>query len=160
MTRHLRSFAPALAAAFVSLILAIPALAQPATSSGPHTARARTSATSAAHASPSAHAPSAPSSDTPDGVVNIQTASVEQLQLLPGIGPSKAQAIVTFREAHPFHRIEDLLRVRGIGRATFRRLRSMITVTGGTTMTTDVRAGRAHATPASDEAPASDEQDE
>lgn len=149
MTRHLRSFVPALAAAFVSLILAIPALAQPAASTAPHTARARPTAT--AHASPSAHAPSAPSSDTPDGVVNIQTASAEQLQLLPGIGPSKAQAIITFRDTHPFHRIEDLLRVRGIGRATFRRLRSMITVTGSTTMTTDVRAGRTHATPADGE---------
>ncbi len=158
MTRHLRSFAPALAAAFVSLILAIPALAQPATSGAPRTARAHATATAPAHAS--AHAPSAPSSDTPDGVVNIQTASVEQLQLLPGIGPSKAQAIITFRETHPFHRVEDLLRVRGIGRATFRRLRSMITVSGSTTMTTDVRAGRAHATPATDEAPEGAEQDE
>jgi competence protein ComEA len=70
-----------------------------------------------------------------DGVVNIQTASADQLQLLPGIGPSKAQAIVQFRERRAFRRVQDLMRVRGIGRATFRRLRSMLTVDGPTTLT-------------------------
>lgn len=71
---------------------------------------------------------------TPQGVVNIQTASVEQLQQLPGIGPSKAEAIVAQRERRAFRRIEDILRVRGIGRSTFRRLRSMLTVDGPTTL--------------------------
>lgn len=70
----------------------------------------------------------------PSGVVNIQTATVEQLRLLPGIGPSKAEAIVAQRERRAFRRVQDILRVRGIGRATFRRLRSMITVDGPTTM--------------------------
>ncbi|HEY8429081.1 MAG TPA: helix-hairpin-helix domain-containing protein [Sandaracinaceae bacterium] len=79
------------------------------------------------------------------GVVNIQTATVEQLQLLPGIGPSKAQAIVAFRERRAFRRVEDLMRVRGIGRATFRRLRPMLTVDGPTTMTAPARAPRAAA---------------
>jgi comEA protein len=94
----------------------------------------------------------APQSSAP-GVVNIQTATSEQLQLLPGIGPSKAQAIVSFRERHAFRRVEDILRVRGIGRATFRRLRPMLTVQGQTTMTE-----RARATPASSEG-ASEEQE-
>lgn len=69
-----------------------------------------------------------------EGVVNIQTATVEQLQLLPGIGPSKAEAIVAFRERRAFRRVEDIMRVRGVGRATFRRLRSMLTVDGPTTL--------------------------
>jgi len=69
----------------------------------------------------------------PDGAVNIQTATAEQLELLPGIGPSKAAAIVAHRENHAFRRVEDLMRVRGIGRATFRRLRPMLTVDGPTT---------------------------
>jgi competence protein ComEA len=86
------------------------------------------------------------------GVVNIQTATAEQLQLLPGIGPSKAAAIVAYREAHPFHRVEDIMRVRGIGRATYRRLRPMLSVTGGTTMTTEVRLPRTHTAPSADEA--------
>lgn len=92
------------------------------------------------------------------GVVNIQTASAEQLQLLPGIGPSKAQAIVAFREQRAFRRVEDIMRVRGIGRATFRRLRSMLTVDGPTTMSAPVRATRASAE-ASDGAESEEEQE-
>lgn len=61
-------------------------------------------------------------------LVNIQTASEEELQSLPGIGPSKAAAIVTYRERRPFRSIREIMRVRGIGRATFRRLRPLITV--------------------------------
>ena len=79
----------------------------------------------------------------PDGVVNIQTATVDQLRLLPGIGPSKAEAIVSHRERRAFRRVEDLMRVRGIGRATFRRLRSMLTVDGPTTMAGPQRAASA-----------------
>ncbi|MEZ4339679.1 MAG: ComEA family DNA-binding protein [Sandaracinaceae bacterium] len=71
---------------------------------------------------------------TSSGVVNIQTATAEQLQLLPGIGPSKAEAIIAHRERRAFRRVEDILRVRGVGRATFRRLRPMLTVEGPTTM--------------------------
>jgi competence protein ComEA len=76
-----------------------------------------------------------------EGVVNIQTATVEELQLLPGIGPSKAEAIVAHRERRAFRRVQDILRVRGIGRGTFRRIRDMITVEGPTTRR--VPSGRA-----------------
>ena len=76
----------------------------------------------------------------PEGVVNIQSATEEQLQLLPGIGPSKAAAIVAHRESHAFRRVEDLMRVRGIGRATFRRLRPMLTVDGPTTLASPTRS--------------------
>jgi hypothetical protein len=44
-------------------------------------------------------------------------------------------------------RVEDILRVRGIGRVTFRRLRPMITVSGATTMTSDVHTPRGAASP-------------
>jgi len=72
---------------------------------------------------------------TPSGVVNINTAGETELGLLPGIGPSKAAAIITYRQrGRRFRRVEDLLRVRGIGRATFRRLRPMLTVDGPTTL--------------------------
>jgi competence protein ComEA len=74
------------------------------------------------------------------GVVNIQTASLDELQRLPGIGPSKAAAIVAQRERAAFRRVEDIMRVRGIGRATFRRLRSMLTVSGPTTLAAEVRS--------------------
>lgn len=81
---------------------------------------------------PAVRAEQAPSAS---GVVNIQTANAEQLQLLPGIGPAKAEAIIAQRERQAFRRVEDILRVRGIGRATFRRLQPMITVDGPTTLT-------------------------
>ncbi len=84
------------------------------------------------------------------GVVNIQTASAEQLTLLPGIGPAKAAAIVAYRDSHAFHRIEDIMRVRGIGRATFRRLRPMLSVSGGTTLTAAVSTPRSRTARASD----------
>jgi competence protein ComEA len=70
-----------------------------------------------------------------EGVLNLNTATVEQLQALPGIGPSKAEASVAMRDRRgPFQRVEQVLLVRGIGRATFRRLRPMLTVEGPTTL--------------------------
>jgi competence protein ComEA len=86
-----------------------------------------------------------------EGVVNVQTATLEELQRLPGIGPSKAAAIVAFRERTAFRRIEDVMRVRGIGRATFRRLRTMLSVSGPTTLSTDVRAPRVRASDETDD---------
>jgi competence protein ComEA len=87
-----------------------------------------------AHATPptpSAHAPppSAP------GVVNINTASSAELERLPGIGPAKARAILELRaRLTRFARIEDLLRVKGIGRATFRKLRPYLALQGDTSL--------------------------
>jgi competence protein ComEA len=81
------------------------------------------------------------------GVVNIQTASADELQRLPGIGPSKAAAIIAQRERAAFRRVEDIMRVRGIGRATFRRLRTMLTVSGPTTLSEEVRSRRARPSP-------------
>jgi competence protein ComEA len=133
--------------AAMAMLAASPALAQ--------TTHGHARASTASHAAPSHAATThATPSDEADGVVNIQTATAEQLQLLPGIGPSKAEAIIAYRTAHPFQRVEDILRVRGIGRATFRRLRSMITTSGATTMTTDVRMGRRTAAPAASATPA------
>src|SRR5690606_10930439 len=57
------------------------------------------------------------------GKININTASAEQLVLLPTIGPSKAERIVTWRKKNGgFKRIADILRVKGIGYKTFKRL--------------------------------------
>ena len=69
------------------------------------------------------------------GVVNLNDASAEQLERLPGIGPSRARAILELRERlKRFTRIEELLRVKGIGRATFRKLRPLLTLEGPTTL--------------------------
>ena len=61
--------------------------------------------------------------------LDLNTATVEQLQQLPGIGPATAKAIVRFREkSGPFRRPEDLLAIHGISKARFDKLRPYITV--------------------------------
>lgn len=82
------------------------------------------------------------SSAPTEGVVNVNTATVEQLTLLPGIGPSRAEAIVEARQRRPFRAVQDLLRVRGIGRSTLLRLRPYLTVQGETTLTQPIRLPR------------------
>lgn len=60
--------------------------------------------------------------------VNINTADITALESLPGIGPSLAQRIVDYRQAHgPFARIEDIEEVSGIGPATFAKIQELIT---------------------------------
>lgn len=64
--------------------------------------------------------------------INLNTATQEELDKLPGIGPAKAKAIVDDRSKNgPFKTIEDLKRVKGIGAATFDKLKADITVSGG-----------------------------
>jgi competence protein ComEA len=80
-----------------------------------------------------------------DGVVNLNTASAAELERLPGVGPAKAAAILQLRERLPnrrFARVEDVVRVRGIGRATLRRLRPMLTLDGPTTLVERPRGRR------------------
>ncbi len=71
--------------------------------------------------------------------VNVNNASVEQLQLLPRIGPAVAQRIVEHREKNcDFKSVEDLMLVLGIGESTFELLRPYVAVSGGTTLTEKV----------------------
>ncbi len=70
------------------------------------------------------------------GVVNINTATEGQLCLLPQIGPSKARSIIKYRTRHKFKGTWDLVRVKGIGRKTFRKLRPYIKTQGETTLKT------------------------
>ena len=68
-----------------------------------------------------------------DGVVNLNTAPIELLGVLPGIGPSKARGIVAYRERRSFRTVDELVRVKGIGRRMVRDLRSHLAVTGPST---------------------------
>jgi competence protein ComEA len=68
------------------------------------------------------------------GMVNVNTATAEELELLPGIGPSKAKAILEARrERGAFKSVEELEEVKGIGKGALERLRPFVTVSGKTT---------------------------
>lgn len=64
---------------------------------------------------------------SPDDPVFVNYASAEQLQRLPGVGAKRAEAIVALRgRLGRFQRVEDLMRVKGIGRATIKKLRPLV----------------------------------
>lgn len=62
--------------------------------------------------------------------VDLNTATIAQLEGLPGIGRVTAERIVEYREQHGgFKRVEDLMNVRGIGERSFLNLKPLVTVT-------------------------------
>lgn len=68
---------------------------------------------------------------TQPGLVNINTATLEQLQTLPGIGPTYAQRIIDYREEHgPFQSVGELMNIAGIGEKRLEALWDLVT-TGG-----------------------------
>lgn len=85
------------------------------------------------------------------GVVNVNTASTEQLQMLPRIGPSVATRIVEHREQNgKFATAADLMLVRGIGERTFELLEPYVTLSGETTLKEKVRVPKAEGESAED----------
>jgi len=66
-------------------------------------------------------------------VVNINSATAQELMYLPGIGAAKADAIIKYRTSHPFKKVEDLTQVKGIGRKIFKKLEPHLTISGETT---------------------------
>ena len=101
------------------------------------------SARPAAKAAPAAAAPAGAAAAAPKGSsasaekkpalapgekVNINTASKDQLDRLPGIGPVKAQAILDYRARQRFETIEDVMKVSGIKEGEFAKIRDLITV--------------------------------
>ncbi len=84
-----------------------------------------------AKAAPATKAPSAvekkasPTKLAPGQRVNINTASKEEIEALPGIGPVKAQAII---DGRPYKTAEDIMKVKGIKEGTFNKIKDSITV--------------------------------
>ena len=69
------------------------------------------------------------------GKLNLNTATEEQLMLLPSVGPSKAERIVVWRKKNGgFKRVADLRRVKGFGYRTFKRLEPFLDIKGDTTL--------------------------
>lgn len=62
------------------------------------------------------------------GIININTATLEELMTLPSIGESKAKAIIEYRKENLFNTIEDIKNVSGIGEALFEKIKEYITI--------------------------------
>jgi competence protein ComEA len=88
------------------------------------------------------------------GVVNINQADQAALELLPGVGEVTAQRILVQRKAHPFRRVDDITKVKGIGRKKLARMRSFLAVSGPTTIAEDDPAPRAAEAAEAEGAPA------
>lgn len=74
--------------------------------------------------------PVAKSPAAPGSLVNLNTATMAQLEALPGIGAVVARRILEYREKNgSFRKIEDLMNVKGIGEKSFLKLKPLITVT-------------------------------
>ena len=136
----MKSWAKLLArAGLVAIALAVLAWIGRAASAGgaasaPHDAGLEAAAVAPpAEAPTSAHPPSIPAASgprgraSPDAPVFLNDADEDELRRLPGVGPKRATAIVAQRRrVGRFRRIEELLRVKGIGRATLRRWRPLV----------------------------------
>jgi len=65
----------------------------------------------------------------PDHPLDLNSATIQQLEQLPAVGPSIANAIVQFREkSGPFRRVEDLLAIRGITKQRLEKIRPYVVV--------------------------------
>lgn len=84
------------------------------------------------------------------GVININTATPKQLELLPGVGRKTARLIVEHREKQPFKVPAEILNVKGIGEGIYLKVKKYVVVSGETTLAVVKKAkgeGQKGATP-------------
>jgi competence protein ComEA len=76
-----------------------------------------------------ASASASPKKQPPAQPIDVNTATIEQLEQLPGVGPGVAKAIVDFRQkSGPFRRVEDLLAIRGMTKQRLEKIRPYVVV--------------------------------
>lgn len=66
--------------------------------------------------------------ETSASKININTATIEQLNSLPGIGPVYAQRIIDYRKKKSFSSVEEIMEIQGIGEKTFAKFKDLITI--------------------------------
>lgn len=82
---------------------------------------------SAAEEEPKAPEPPQPPPEVrTESCLDLNTASAQELTTLPGIGPGRAQKILALRQRRPFRKRSDITRVKGIGKATYRKMKDML----------------------------------
>lgn len=74
------------------------------------------------------------SSASLEGQININTATMAELEQLPGVGPAIAERIVNHRKDTPFKQRNQIMRIKGIGEKTFAKIKDYLVVEGDTTL--------------------------
>lgn len=69
-----------------------------------------------------------------EGQINVNTASEAELELLPGVGPAIAGRIVSYRAKRPFKHRSHVMRVKGVGKKTYLKIKPFLAVEGETTL--------------------------
>lgn len=120
-------------------VVSTPAPVASSIAAAPPPATPSATAIAAAPVPDPASAPAAQTRATSDDPVILNTANVDDLRRLPGIGEKRANAILALRSrlGGRFRAIEDLLKVKGIGRATLRRLRPLVRLDPAPELATD-----------------------
>jgi len=97
------------------------------------------------------HTQAAASKAKVTGLLNLNTATMEQIDQLPSVSPKKAQAVVEYRKEKPFKSVDELDNVKGFSPKSIEKIRSYLTVDGPTTLKVEKGSKKAETKPSSPE---------